>query len=109
MEEAYQHKSVFKGSVAKVLNAGVNAAVHSYDATSDALIKVVKVVQKAPVLPQKAAGVFCAGLGAMWPSEIKEVEAIINEYEIKIIALYVEIGKEEAKCSDDENPLCWSV
>ena len=105
MEEESQERSGFMSGVAKVLNAGGSAAVYTYDATAGALKQVVKAAQKAPALPQKAAGVLTAGLGVVKPREVKEVEARINEYEKKIKTLYFEIGKEGAKYSADENPL----
>lgn len=105
MEEEYQERSGFMGGVAKVLNAGGGAAVYTYDATAGALKKAVEAAKKTPVLPQKAAEVFSAGLGVVKPREVKAVEARINEYEKKIKTLYFEIGKEGAKYSADENPL----
>jgi hypothetical protein len=105
MEEEYQEKSVFAGSLSKILKSGGSAAVYTYNVTAGALKKVVKVVQKVPALPQKAVGVFSKGLGAVKPREIKEVEKRINQYEIRIKTLYFEIGEEGAKYSDDENPL----
>ena len=79
--------------------------MYTYDATAGAFKKVIEVAQKAPALPQKAAGVFAVGLGVVKPREVKEVEARINAYEKKIKTLYFEIGKEGAKYSADENPL----
>ena len=105
MEEEYKERSGFMSGVAKVLNAGGSAAVYTYDATAGALKQVVTAAKQAPFLPQKAAGVFAAGLGVVKPREVKEVEARINEYEKKIKTLYFEIGKEGAKYSADENPL----
>ena len=100
MDEEYQEISFFMGGVAKVLNAGGSAAVHTYDATAGVLKKVVEVVQNSSVLPQ-----FSASFGAVKASEIKEVEARIRDYEIKIESLYFEIGKEGSKYPDDQNPL----
>ncbi len=105
MEEEHKERSGFMSGIAKVLNAGGSAAVYSYDATAGALKKVVQVAKQAPFLPEKAAGVFSAGLGMAKPREVKDVEARINDYEKKIKTLYFEIGKEGAKYSADENPL----
>ncbi|NVM21018.1 MAG: HEAT repeat domain-containing protein [Desulfobacterales bacterium] len=105
MEDAHHERPGFMGGVAKVLNAGGNAAVYAYDAASGALGKVFSMARNAPVLPEKVMSVFAPGLGMIRLTETRRLEERIREYERKIKALYFEIGKEGASYSGDESAL----
>ena len=109
MENSYPERSGFMGGVAKVLNAGGGAAVYAYDMTCAAVGKAFVVAKKAPVLPEKLSGIFASGFGLGFgmvrPSETKQLEEKIEQYERKIKAIYFEVGKEGATYSGDESAL----
>ncbi|HUV49783.1 MAG TPA: HEAT repeat domain-containing protein [Anaerolineae bacterium] len=105
MENSYHERSGFIGGVARVLNFGGRAMVSAYDVTSDALNKLFTAAKKSTFLPEKVAGMFTSGLGMSRPSETRRLEDKIEEYERKIKALYLEIGKEGANYSGDESAL----
>ena len=105
MENEYAERSGFMGGVAKVLNAGGGAAVYAYDMTCAAVGKAFVVAKKSPVLPEKLAGIFASGFSMVRPSETKQLEEKIEQYERKIKAIYFEVGKEGATYSGDESAL----
>ncbi|MDH4100198.1 MAG: HEAT repeat domain-containing protein [Nitrospirota bacterium] len=89
------------GGVAKVLNAGGGAVVAAYDISSEALGNVYSSVKKtATVLPDELKHVVGSGLSSVLPGEKGKLEGKIKEYEKKIQALYLTIGKESSKFSD---------
>lgn len=105
MENAYHERSGFMGGVAKVLNAGGTAAVYAYDVTCSVAGKAFSASKKMPVLPEKLMSIFASGFGMVKPTETKQVEEKIEEYERKIKRLYFEIGKEGTHYSGDESAL----
>lgn len=105
MNQEYPKRTGLAGGVAKVLNVGGSAVLCLYDAGSYALGGLISLVKKAPGLPQKATGMFTGGLGTIRPSETKSLDAKIKDYEKKIQALYLEIGKEGSKHPEAEGPL----
>ncbi|MBF0528240.1 MAG: HEAT repeat domain-containing protein [Deltaproteobacteria bacterium] len=105
MEDYENEKSGILKSVARVMNAGGNAAVYAFDATSQAMGKFFSVAKKAVVVPRKAKGLFVSGLGLIRSDEIKRIEAKIKDYEQRIKSLYFLIGKEGAQYSTSDAPL----
>ena len=89
------------GGVAKVLNAGGGAVIAAYDAGSETLGNVCSSVKKtATVLPEDIKHVVEGRISSVLPGEKGKLEGKIKEFEKKIQALYLAIGKESSKFAD---------
>ena len=104
-QQEYRERPGVLGGVASVLNAGGSAMVYAYDVTTDVIVRLLSVVKKVPVVPEKAFDMIAGGLGIIKPSEIKRLEEKIKGYEKKIKGLYYQIGKEGATYTGDESAL----
>ncbi|MBF0528238.1 MAG: HEAT repeat domain-containing protein [Deltaproteobacteria bacterium] len=102
MEENNIQRPEFLNSVARMMNAGGEAAVRAYDLTSNALGWFISAAVK---VPGKTLGLATGGLDIIRPREIKQIEAQIEESRKKIEDLYFKIGRAGAGHPETEGAL----